>query len=135
MVKVMRSVVRGPLESYVAGFAKALFSMIFIGRSLRRRTAASLWAWKGRYRPEWCRLRRNSRLIVDAARPSSRPIAVGASPRLARSAILTRSSSDRNRGERSSLTDSERLQRWHDEHGAIRPAHPRAVLPPLPGGT
>lgn len=27
----------------------AVFSMIFIGCSLRRRTAAPLWAWKGRY--------------------------------------------------------------------------------------
>ena len=75
------------------------FSMIFVGRSRRRRTAAALWAWKGRYCPVGCRLRRSSRLIVDAERPSSRPIAVGPRPRLAKSAILTRSSSDKKRGE------------------------------------
>lgn len=43
-----------------------------------------------------CRLRRSSRLIVDGARPGSWPITVGLSPRLAMSAIRTRSSSDRN---------------------------------------
>lgn len=65
----------------------------------RGRKQRQPWAWKGRRCPGGCRLRRSSRLIVEGARPSSRPIAVGPRPRPARSKIQTRSSSDKNRAE------------------------------------
>lgn len=61
--------------------------------------AATAWAWKGRYWPDGCRLRRNSRLIVEAARPNFAAIAVEPRPVAAKSAIWTRSSSDRNLAE------------------------------------
>lgn len=44
-------------------------------------------------------LRRSSRLIVDGALPNARPMSVGPRPRPARSAIWTRSASERNRTE------------------------------------
>lgn len=48
------------------------------------------------YRPALSRLRRTSRLTVDAGRPSSRPIARKLMPARTRSPIRTRSSSDKN---------------------------------------
>jgi len=62
--------------------------------------AAIRCAVNGRYCPlAGSRLRRNSRLIVAGLRPTSRAIARTPRPRRCRSAIATRSSSDRNRGE------------------------------------
>lgn len=71
--------------------------LVLFGLSASLRGEA--WAWNGRYVLVVWRLRRSSRLIVDAALASARLITVGPSPLLALSAIRTRSSSERNRGE------------------------------------
>jgi hypothetical protein len=68
------------------------------------RPAASRCAANGRYWPlRRSRLRRNSLLIVDALRPNCPAIARTPSPDRRRSAMRTRSSSDRYRGEPSAL--------------------------------
>ena len=77
----------------------SLASLRSFGRTSRRR--AMWWALNGRYRPASSRLRRTSRLTVDAGwRPSSRPMARRRTPARTRSAIRTRASSDKNLADR-----------------------------------
>ena len=69
-------------------------------RGRARRCTASLCAANGRYWPlSGSRFRRSSRLIVDGLRPSRSAIARTPVPALRRSAIRTRSSSDKYRSE------------------------------------
>lgn len=75
------------------------FAAIFPERTRERRLRANVCAWNGRYRPMIPMLRRNSRLTVDGDRPRHAAISRTPRPAFTRSAIWTRSSSDRNRAE------------------------------------